>query len=231
MSEAVLRAFGHWEERRRAEAQRLGPLPAAPQAFTIALSREAGARGTSVARAVGARLGWAVYDNELLERIAREMGLRSSLLQSVDERRVGWLQECAEMFAAVPSVSESAYVRHLVETLLSLGAHGECVIVGRGAAHVLPAASTLRVRLVAALPDRVAVMSQELGVGRPQAARHVEATDAERVRFIKEHFRKDPTDPQNYDLMLSTSRFTVAECAELIVEALRRLQTRAGEKG
>src|SRR5215470_2224412 len=66
--------------------------------FTIAFSREFGAGGTSVAAAVGERLGWPVYDHELVERIARETGLRASLLHSIDERRVSWLRECAEAF-------------------------------------------------------------------------------------------------------------------------------------
>ncbi|HXG13307.1 MAG TPA: cytidylate kinase-like family protein [Gemmataceae bacterium] len=229
-SEAVLRAFHHWEARRRAEAAKGGPVSRGPAAFTIALSREAGARGTSVAREVGARLGWPVYDHELVERIAHEMGLRTSLLESVDERRVSWLEECVQTLAAVPAVSESAYVRHLVETVLSLAAHGECIIVGRGAAQILPPATTLRVRLLAALEDRIAVLSQERGIPRTEAARQVEAIDHERAQFIREHFRKDPADPQNYDLILNTSRFTVADCAVLIIEALRRLQARAQEK-
>lgn len=39
--------------------------------------------------------------------------------------------------------------------------------------------------------------------------------------------KEDPADPRNYDLLLNTSRFTIGECAELIIEALRRLQARA----
>jgi cytidylate kinase len=228
-SEAALRAFQHGEARHRpADVEFV--LRETPPPFTIALSREVGARGTSVARAVGERLGWPVYDHELLERIAREMGLRTSLLESIDERHVGWLQECFEMLAAVPAVNESAYVRHLAETILSLGAKGRCIIVGRGAAQLLPPERTLRVRLLAAREDRIAVMSRERGISRQEAARHVEATDHQRARFIRDHFGKDPADPQHYDLVLNTSRFAVAECAELITEALHELQARPAEK-
>lgn len=209
----------------QAAAREKGQAAAAP-GFTIALSREVGARGTSVGRALGARLGWAVYDNEILERIAQEMKVRPGDLQRVDERHASLLNEFIESFGSGPSVSEGAYVRHLSATLRALGARGECVIVGRGATHFLPPQTTLRVRLTATLDDRLATMSRELGVPRDQAARHVETTDRERVRFIKDYFHKDPTDPQNYDLVLNASRFSVEECAELIVEALRRLQAR-----
>ncbi len=43
----------------------LGPDAPGPM---IAVSRQVGARGATVARAVGARLGWPVYDHELLDR-------------------------------------------------------------------------------------------------------------------------------------------------------------------
>jgi cytidylate kinase len=209
----------------QATAREQGQAVPAPR-FTITLSREVGARGTSVARALGARLGWAVYDNEILERIAQEMKVRPRALQRVDERHASLVNELIESFGSGPRVSEGAYVRHLSATLRAVGGRGECIIVGRGAAHFLPPQTTLRVRLTATLDDRIATMSRELGVPRDQAARLVETTDRERVRFIKDYFHKDPTDPQNYDLVLNASRFSVEECAELIVEALRQLQAR-----
>src|SRR5690348_4169761 len=73
--------------------------------LTVALSREGGTPGTTVAQELGNRLGWPVYDHQLLDRIAQETGLRVSLLESVDERQKGWLQEVAEAFTAVPAVS------------------------------------------------------------------------------------------------------------------------------
>jgi cytidylate kinase len=210
----------HWQERQK-ESRRTTTLP-----FTIAIAREAGTPGTSVAREVGARLGWLVYDHELLERIAHEMGLRTSLLASIDERHVSWLEETVEQFASVPIVSESNYVRHLVETILALGTHGQCIIVGRGAAHILPAGTTLRVRLVAIREDRIAATCLRLGVSAQEAARWVEKTEKERTAFIRDHFQQDPTDPRRYDLVLNTSRWSIPECAELIIQALHRLEWR-----
>jgi cytidylate kinase len=225
LAAALMRAWGY--DRPQDEAR--GPR-STPAAFTIALSREVGARGTSVAREVGARLGWAVYDNELLGRMAREMNLREELFERVDERRQSWILECLESFVARPAVTESVYVRHLVETILSLGSRGECIIVGRGSPHILPAASTLRVRLIADLDDRIGVLSRERGVSWQEAVRLLGKLHRERVHFLRDHFQKDPTDAENYDMVLSTSRFTVAECADLIVEALRRLQARGMEE-
>ncbi len=227
MPAALLRAVQHGESRRSASDRSTHEAQSTPTAFTIALSREVGARGTSVARELGQRLGWPVYDQELVKSIAEEMHVHTSLLESVDERHKDWLEERVEALCAVPTVSEAAFVRRLVQTLLSLAAHGECVIVGRGSPHVLPSASTLKVRLVAALEDRVSVMAQELGVSREKAAKHIADADRQRTRFIKEHFFADPSDPQHYNLVINTSRWTVRECADLVLAALERLQARS----
>jgi cytidylate kinase len=215
-AEALEMAERHWESK----AQRQGH--AAKKAYTIALAREAGALGTSVATEVGKRLNWPVYDQLLLERIAHEMGLRTQLLESVDEKRKSWLLEVVEGFVSA-GVSELAYVRHLTQTLLSLAVHGECVIVGRGAAHVLPRETTLRIRLVADLNDRIAAVTRVRGLTKEQAAKWIADTDRQRQTFIKDHFLKDAADPHHYDLVLNTSTWSVDDCADLILHSLRDL--------
>jgi cytidylate kinase len=219
LAAGIVRAQEHWYSR-------AGDRENAP-AFTIAIAREAGALGTSVARAVSERLGWPVYDKELVERIAQDMGLRPALVESVDERRRSWLLEAVEGFTSAPSPSELTYVRRLVQTLLSLGAHGECIIVGRGATLVLPQETTLRVRLVGEPEDRIEATRKRLSLSRGEAQRWVEETDRERVRFGKEHFQKDLRDAALYDLVLNSSRWSIAECADFIIAALRNLQRKA----
>ncbi len=222
-AEALARAQRHWQEKKKLAAD----TTQTGHPITIALTREAGTPGTSVAQEVGKRLGWLVYDHELVELIAREMGLRANLLESVDERRKSWLLECMEAFASEKYVGQTGFVHHLVQTLLSLAAHGRCVIVGRGAAQVLPEGSTLRIRLIGAKEDRIAATIRRLNLTHDQAAQWVEDTERSRLQFIKEYFLKDPTDMHLYDLVLNTSRWSVAECADFIVQALKALEVQA----
>jgi cytidylate kinase len=221
----------HWESRRRVAAARADLSPGTAHAFSIALAREAGTQGTAVAQEVGNQLGWHVYDHELLERIAQEMGVRAALLESVDERQQSWLLESVEAFLAAPAkseweplVSEAAYVRHLVEIVLALGMHGECVIVGRGAAFIFPSETTLRVLLVAPVKQRIATLSRTRAISEREAASEVRTIDRERVDSVRDHFLKDPTDPRHYDLVLNAGRLPIAAEAGLIIDALRRLQ-------
>jgi cytidylate kinase len=225
MAEAMNLARKRWKWQRQQEAN--APGAPAPAAFTIALSREAGAGATLVARAVGGRLGWAVYDRELVQHVADDWGVQAALLESVDEKRTGWLRERLDSLKPGPVVSDATYTRRLVKTLLALASHGECVIVGRGGAQVLPPETTLRVRLVGPPEQRIGSVSRRFGIPREEAARRVGTTDRERARFVADHFGKDAADPRQYDLVLNSSRFSVGECAGLIVDALRALQAKA----
>ena len=98
---------------------------------------------------------------------------------------------------------------------------------GRGATKVLPAATTVRVRIVAPLEYRIEAVRREHGISPDEAAHRVEATDRERDAFVREHFGVDASDPRNYDLVLNAARFPVSQCAELIIAALERLRTRS----
>lgn len=226
LAEAMERARQQWRTRRDL-ALSLGPQqtpgPHRPP-FTVALSSDPGTDGHAVAQAVGERLGWQVYDHELVEQIARQMGVRTELLESLDQKRTNWLGELFQILFTGEAVSEAAYAHQLAQTLFALAAHGECVIVGHGGAQILPPTTTLRVRLVAPRHERIAAVQRQSGRSRQEAERWVEQMDRERRAFIQEHFHKDPADPEQYDLLLNTCRFSPKQCADVLVAALGQLQ-------
>ncbi len=206
------------------------PLVPARPPFTIAISREAGALGRTVAAEIGRRLGWPVYDREILDKIAEEMRKPTFRVEGIDERPVTWLEECLRSFTTAEHVSATAYHKHLVGVVRGLGLMGRCVIVGRGAACVLPPETTLRVRLVAPLAERVKAITRQHGLTPADAARWVAKTDKERTEFVRVHFRADAAAAEQYDLMLNTARLSVADSAETVLGVLRLFESRAAEK-
>ncbi len=194
---------------------------------SIAVSRQAGSRGAEVARAVGAKLGWPVYDQELLQRIADEKGIQARLLELLDERHMGWLEEMIASFCIDQGSYENSYLRSLLQLFATLGEAGHCIIVGRGAPHVLPAETTLRVRFVAPRDFRIAQVQRSRGLSREEAEKWVDRTERERKRFIEHYFRKDPEDPLNYDLVLNTGRLSIATCVEVVAQAAQALEPAA----
>jgi cytidylate kinase len=206
-----------------------GPAGARPRpaGLTVAISREAGARGGSIGRRVARRLGWQVVDGELLDYLVQEgvpLGELPESARQWAEERLDWLRREREL-RPEPSTEQLARV------LLTLGATGEVVIVGRGAGHLLPAETTLHVRIAAPLADRVAYMGQWLRLAEAEAAEQVRQRDRKRAEFIAGLFTAPPPDLTPFDLQLNSSLLGEELCAELIVQAARGKSFGLGAKG
>lgn len=197
-----------------------GP-PTFPWGLTIAISREAGARGATIAKRAGAKLGWQVYSQDLLEYIAQEGTFRQDVLDHLPAAAGIWVVDHLNRLLKEQNLSRNPSVMDLARMVLSLGAQGEVVLLGRGAGCILPSRSTLNVRLVAPVADRVAYMSQWLRLTEEEAAEQVRNRDKRRSEFIQMHFYRQPHDVHQYDMVLNTSLLGEERCTELIVQAAR----------
>jgi cytidylate kinase len=222
LTEALLRSHTATGSGEAGEKGAAGKKPP----FTITISREVGALGHTVAEEVAKRLKWPLHDQEIINKIAEEMGKPSTHVRGVDERYFSWLEECMAGVMSDYHVNPTAYLKHLIGTVRGLGAQGRCVIVGRGANFILPPETTLRVRLVGDLKDRIKVMGWRRGISDREAERLIEKLEQERTRFIRGHFDRDNTDPRHYDLVLNTSRLSVEESTDIIIHTLEMLEHR-----
>jgi cytidylate kinase len=195
--------------------------PLLPASLTVAISREAGSRGGSIARRAGRKLDWQVYNQELLEYIAQESAFRQSLLDNLPSAASRWTEERLATLRRAYDLDQYPSIQDMARIILALGAQGNVVLLGRGANSVLPAESTLSVRITAPREDRVAYMSQWLRLTMDQAAEQVELRDRRRADFLETHFHRQPGDIYQYDLILNSSLLGEELCAELIVQAAR----------
>jgi cytidylate kinase len=197
------------------------PPRTGPSALTIALSREAGARGGTIARRVGRKLGWQVYDQELLEYMAQEAIVSQGVLDAPPTTPADWTEVRLQQLLREGTVSEHPTIVNLARVILALGAQGQAVLIGRGAGCILPRESTLNVRIVAPLQERIAYMGQWLRLGVEEAAERVRMRDERRREFVVNNFHRDPSDLHQYDILLNSSTLGEDTCAELIAHTAR----------
>lgn len=193
----------------------------APLGLALTLSRESGARGGTIGRLVGKRLGWQVYDQELLEFMAQDAVARQGLLENLSPPCARWVESRLSELKRLHGFGEGDNLLHLARLVLALAARGEAILVGRGAGCILPRDTTLNIRIVAPLPQRIAYMSQWLRLSLAEAAEKVRSRDERRAAFITTNFHTPPGDVQQYDLVLNTSQLGEEACAELIAQAAR----------
>jgi cytidylate kinase len=197
------------------------PRPRLPASLTIAISREAGSRGASIARRVGEQLGWRVYTQDLLEYTAQDELIRHEVFDSLSPEAVRWVEEHLAQSPACGENGCDPLTVDLVRMVLALGVQGEVILIGRGAGYILPRSSTLHVRLIAPLADRIAYMSQWLRLTEEEATHQVVLRDQRRDEFIETNFGHKPADIYQYDLLLNTSYIGEELSAALIHESAR----------
>lgn len=192
-----------------------------PASLTIAISREAGSRGTSIGTRAGHKLGWQIYNQELLEYMAQEGTYRQDVIANLPPPAARWAEERLNTLLREQNLSQHPTIIDLARIILALGAQGEVVLIGRGAGCILPPETTLHVRTVAPLNDRIAYMSQWLRLTEAEAAEQVRVRDTRRSEFIATHFHRQPTDVHQYDLVLNTKLLGEDLSAELVAQAAR----------
>jgi cytidylate kinase len=218
---AAERAMRRWELKRQMERKQSKQSEGTPPRFCITISREAGARGSTIARLVGQKLGWTVYDQELLEYIAHEMHLRAGVLESLDEKAYHWAQDWLAALLEDQWQNQDSYIVHLTKVVLAIGMHGEAIVVGRGASFILPRDRSLNVRVTAKDSDRIAFLSQIERLTPQEAERFMRETDEQRKKFVRDYFHRNNEDMHEYDLILDSGALGEECSAELVINALR----------
>jgi hypothetical protein len=206
--------FKAWGEKEKEKPQ-APPLP------LITLSREHGAGGGSLARALGERLRLTVWDRELMAAVAERTGAEERFLASLDERRRGAIRDMIDGAILGGPYMKSEYLQALMSVVHTIASHGGAIIVGRGAHYILPAEDCFRVRLVRPLEERVAQVATAQNLPERDARARITRRDQERVEYLRQHFKRDGTDPADYDLVLNSGVFALPSLVELVKTSYR----------
>ena len=195
------------------------PIPPVPLAASVAISREVGARGGEVARRLGILTGWPVYDAELLGYSAQEPTEYDNLLSELPPEARPWIDQRMDLLRRHGVLSNDPSFERVSRLILALGAKGEAIFLGRGAGFILPPETTLHVRMVAPLAERISYMSQWLRLSRADAEAQLHILEAKRTEFLGQCYpmREDAI---IYDMVLNSSALGEELCTELIVRAL-----------
>jgi cytidylate kinase len=213
----VERQMRNWELAREQRLVEAEPRPTEVEDF-ICVSRQIGTEGAEVAAILGQRLGWPVFDREILEAMAGDDVRRRQVYASMDQREMGWLEETLRALMQSEFVRND-YFKRLSKTLLSLACQGSCVFVGRGADLLLPDELGFRVRLVAPRAFRVETLAAGRALTRKEVRQKIDRIEREREHFFRRHFGISADAPERFDVTINVSRISHAQAAEIILQA------------
>ena len=189
-----------------------------PRGPLVAFSRWAGAFGDEIAARVAEWLDYGLFGAEAIDRLAADSALSARLEVGLDAaQRVAIGERVANVLVRAPAAPGG-----LVRVVATLGERGMAVVLGRGAASILPPARALRVLVVAPEAQRAERMAHAQGIPLQEAVACVASADSARRSALCERFGIGAEDLTHYDLVLNTEALSIEAAAALVVDALRR---------
>lgn len=193
----------------------------------ITIGRQFGSGGRCVADALGRKLNFPVYDNELITKAAQESGFSAELfLQSDEKRRIFSLSSIfSSNFSSETEnyMSDSGLFQIQCETIKKIADNGSAVIVGRCSDYVLrERENTLDVFLSCPLEERIKRVAERQGVTLEDAQEIVQRKDKAREEYYNYYTFGNWGMASNYDLCLDSSILGVDETADIIIDFARK---------
>ena len=189
----------------------------------ITVSREFGSGGRELGKRLADTLGYAYYDKEILEEIAKQTQTSEWYVERMLE---GVLAPHVPLhygrsFSYYSPITHQA-VKMLVEernVIRLLAAKGNCVIVGRCADYILKdRGDCLHVFVHAPLKDRAERIVRLYGETSEKPEKRLMDKDKKRSVNYRYYTDREWGLSQNYHLCLDSSEFGIEGCVDIIVE-------------
>ena len=198
--------------------------------FTITISRQAGAGGSEIARMLALKTKMDLMAGQIIQHVAESAKMSTKVVETLDEKAMTTMESWVNSMFVSRHLWPSDYLKHLTRVIGTIGKHGNAIIVGRGACHILPPETTFRVKVIAPLEYRIESMMRIRNLPRPDAEKYIEKRDADRIAFVRKYFQADSMDPLNYDLVINTEKVGIEGAVDTILIAFRDWTKRFEEK-
>ena len=190
-----------------------------PRAPVITLCMAPGSLGSLVAKNVADKLGFDLYNRDIIKAIARSMKTSAGRIDHLEKERLSGLEDFIASLIEEKYLHNDIYMEHLVKVVWAIADHGSAVIVGRGANFILPPEKRFSVRIIAPTETRIANIVRAVGASDENVRRRIARREARRRAFVRQAFNKEIRNPNHYDITLNTARLSVETAAEAIVVA------------
>ncbi len=197
----------------------------------ITITRQYGSGGHDIGKLLSERLGIPFYDKELISLAAKKSGVSPEVFAQADERMSNsllytlstGLYNYGNGFSAMGDLPMNDRLYILQHKIIKEKAEKEVfVVVGRCADYILKEYdNVVRVFVYADLDVRArrAVERQDIEASRARQA--VSKVDKNRANYYSFYSGQKWGAPENYDLCLNSTKLSVEQAADLIIDYLK----------
>lgn len=195
--------------------------------FTI--GREFGSGGKQVGIKLAERLGIKLYDKELLQKAAKESGFCEEIFENHDEKPTNSFLYSLVMdtysgggYSSAPFLDMP--LNHKIflaqfDAIKKIAENESCVIVGRCADYALSGnPDCINIFIHADINDRAKNISKRMNITVSKAKDMALKQDKQRASYYNYYTSKKWGDSRSYDMTLNTSKLTIDQCVDLIIQ-------------
>jgi CMP/dCMP kinase len=199
----------------------------------LTISHQYGSGGSRIARELGRRLGWSVWEKEIVRKIASQYKVAEEYVEAKDERVDSFIERMVGLFGMggfestyeipPPLWLTDAQLARMTRTIIEeVAKEGNAIIVGRGGNLVLanhPRA--VHVFLLAPLEVRISRVMQAEGLSHHDAERRISGMDKLRTDYVHTFYHTSWNDLAQYHLVVDSGVWGEDGTTDLLAWALQ----------
>jgi len=201
----------------------------------LTLSHQYGSGGSRIARDLGHRLQWTVWEKEIVRRIASQYKVSEEYVDAKDERVDSFIERMVGLFGMggfesayeIPPplwLTDAQLVRMTRTIIEEVARDGRAIIVGRAGNRILAGRSdALHVFIFAPLAIRIERVMQAEGLAHAAAEQRIAGMDRLRADYVHAFYHADWRDPSHYHLLVDSGVWGEEGTADLIAWALKQV--------
>lgn len=187
----------------------------------IAIGRQFGSGGRTIAKQVAQRLGVPCYDDEILERMAIESGYAPEYLKEQTEK-AGWQNWLSHALTAM-SFTGNSYQDDLWtlqnKIIHDLAEQGPCVFVGFCSEYILRKHDNcLRAFIYADLEKRAQRVVEQYGETNVAPEKRVKEKDRHRAAYYQYYTDLTWGAAKNYHISLNSGTMGIDACVDILTK-------------
>lgn len=183
----------------------------------ITITRQYGSGGREVADNVAKKLGVKFYDRKIVTKAAENLGsggdIHSIIADAYDTPDDFFSNIAALATQGVPY--QNQMYKEQAKVILTLAKEGTAVFMGRCADYILRDEPNVYSFFIYANEDFRRERAKLMYKGA--SVKDLQAVDKQRKRYYAYYTGQVWGEPQNYDLMINTSKLALPEAADLII--------------
>lgn len=196
----------------------------------ICIGREYGSGGREIGEKLSQKLNIPCYDKLLVKKAAEDLQMDEAVVEKYDEKPIKVRQFLTgNVFVDSAGIANSFYSESQVayeaqkRVIEELAARGDCIIIGRCASSVLKRNDCLSVFIYGDKADRIERVARRNQLEEKEAEQRIRRIDRLRRQYFDFYSDTQWGIRESYDLMLSSSKYGIDGCVEIIADSIRNI--------